>query len=61
VLSSIIPQNSLLYRVAFDQYSGKIPPERFEEIAERSLGGILLYSGEEMRSSGTDFTVWRTG
>ncbi len=47
VLSSIIPQNSLLYRVAFDQYNGKIPPERFEEIAEFSLGGILLYSGED--------------
>jgi hypothetical protein len=46
-LSRIIPQKPLLYRVAFDQYNGKIPPERFEEIAEFSLGGILLYSGED--------------
>lgn len=47
VLSSIIPQRPPLYRVAFDQYKGKIPPERFEEIAELSLGGILLYSVQE--------------
>lgn len=47
VLGSIIPQKPLLYRVAVDQYSGMIPPERFEEIAELSLGGILLYSGED--------------
>ncbi|WP_214041210.1 hypothetical protein [Methanoculleus sp.] len=47
VLSSIIPRNPLLYRVAFDQYGGKIPPERFEEIAEFSLGGFLLHSEED--------------
>jgi len=47
VLSSIVPRRSLLYRVAFDQYNGEIPPERFEEIAEQSLGGILLYSVED--------------
>jgi hypothetical protein len=47
VLSSIIPRKPLLYRVAFDQYGGKIPPERFEEIAEFSLGGTLLYLAED--------------
>ena len=47
LLSRIIPRKPLLYRVAFDQYNGEIPPERFEEIAEFSLGGILLYSGED--------------
>ncbi|MFA7206832.1 MAG: hypothetical protein WC102_10945 [Saccharofermentanales bacterium] len=47
VLSSIVPRKPLLYRVAFDQYNGEIPPERFEEIAERSLGGILLHSVED--------------
>ena len=47
VLSSIIPRKPLLYRVAFDQYNGEIPPERFEEIAELSLGGILLHSVED--------------
>ena len=31
MLSSIVLQNSLLYRVAFDQYKGKIPSERFGE------------------------------
>ncbi|MDR9817315.1 MAG: hypothetical protein RJR34_11195 [Candidatus Methanoculleus thermohydrogenotrophicum] len=44
LLSRIIPRKPLLYRVAFDQYNGRIPPERFEEIAEFSLGGILLHS-----------------
>ena len=47
VLSGIVPREPLLYRVAFDQYNGEIPPERFEEIAERSLGGILLHSVED--------------
>ena len=47
MLSSIVLQNSLLYRVAFNQYKERIPPERFEEIAELSLGGILLYSVED--------------
>jgi hypothetical protein len=47
VLSGIVPRKPLLYRVAFDQYNGEIPPERFEEIAERSLGGILLHSVED--------------
>jgi len=47
VLSSSIPRKSLLYRVAFDQYGGKIPPEKFEEIAEFSLGGFLLHSVQE--------------
>ncbi len=47
LLSRIIPRKPLLYRVAFDQYKGMIPPERFEEIAEFSLGGILLYSVED--------------
>ena len=47
VLSSIVPRKPLLYRVAFDQYNGEIPPERFEEIAELSLGGILLHSVED--------------
>jgi len=47
-LSSIVLQNSLLYRVAFNQYKERIPSERFEEVAELSLGGILLYSvGDE--------------
>ena len=46
-LNSIIPRNSLLYRVAFDQYDGEIPSERFEEVAELSLGGFLLYSAED--------------
>ena len=51
LLSRIIPRKPLLYRVAFDQYKGRIPPERFEEIAEYPLGGILLYSvvDEEFR------------
>lgn len=49
VLSSIVPRKSLLYRVAFDQYDGEIPPERFKEIAERSLGGILLYSVDKAK------------
>ena len=47
MLSRIIPRKPLLYRVAFDQYNGEIPPERFEEIAEFSLGGILLHSVED--------------
>ena len=47
MLSSIVLQNSLLYRVAFDQYKGKIPSERFEEVAEFSLGGFLLHSVQE--------------
>jgi len=47
VLSSVIPQKPLLYRVIFDQYHGRIPPERLEEVAEFSLGGILLYSVED--------------
>lgn len=51
-LNRIIPREScLLYQVAVDQYKGMIPPERFEDIAELSLGGILLYSdhNEEFR------------
>ncbi len=47
VLGSIVPRKPLLYRVAFDQYKGKIPPERFEKIAELSFGGILLHSVED--------------
>jgi|GEM_PF-2010840 len=47
VLSSIIPRKPLLYRVAFDQYKGKISSERFEEVAEFSLGGFLLHSVQE--------------
>ncbi len=46
-LNSIVPRNSLLYRVAFDRYGGKIPSERFEEVAEFSLGGLLLHSVQE--------------
>lgn len=33
--------------MAFNQYKERIPPERFEEMAELSLGGILLYSVED--------------
>lgn len=47
-LSSIIPRDHKFYQLDFDQYTGRIPPERFEEVAEFSLGGILLHSGDEV-------------
>jgi hypothetical protein len=43
-LKRIIHRNPLLYRKYIDQYSGAIPALRFEEIAEFSLGGIILGS-----------------
>ena len=46
-LSSIIPNGPKLYRIVFDQYGGRIPSERFEEVSELSIGGILLHSIQE--------------
>jgi hypothetical protein len=46
-LHSIISEDSLLYRVSFDQYMGRIPPERYDDVAEFFLGGILLYSHQD--------------
>jgi len=42
ILERIVRNNPLLYRKYIDQYSGNIPEEQFEEIAESSIGGIVL-------------------
>ncbi len=48
-LNIIIPEKSkLLYRVQIDQYKGKIPSDRYDDVAEFPLGGVLLYS-EQIR------------
>ncbi|MBP2134503.1 hypothetical protein J2128_002469 [Methanomicrobium sp. W14] len=41
--SIFLEESPLLFRIQYDQYKGKIPPERFEEIAEFLIGGILLH------------------
>lgn len=46
-LNGIIHKDSRLYRVSFDQYRGEIPSERLDDVAEFSLGGILLHSDQE--------------
>jgi len=43
-LYSIIHKEPRLYRVSFDQYKGCIPSKRSDDVAEFSLGGILLHS-----------------
>lgn len=49
-LHSIISGDPRLYRVSFDQYKGRIPSERYDDVAEFSLA-VFYYIHIRMRCS----------
>lgn len=60
VLSSSIPRKPLLYRVLSTSIMGRYLQRDLRRLLNDLLAGSSCIQ-ERMRSSGTDFSVWRTG